>query len=139
MALPLMKTERQERALEFVQSQGRATVTELSLALTVSESTVRRDLRELAEDGRLRRTHGGALKADVAAVEGPIIQRAKEQLDQKRRIAKAAAELTRDGETLLLGSGTTTLEVARALVGQKKVTVVTNALNIAELLSTDPT
>ncbi len=138
MPTNLLKRERQHRILQFVQENAQATVSELRQRFQVSEATVRRDLEELSENGSLRRTHGGALRGDPAAPELPIHQRASENAAEKQRIGQAAANLLVDGETVYIGSGTTTLEVARALKGNRRITVITNALNVANALAGDP-
>jgi len=131
----MLKVERQERISRFIKDNKRATVAELSKLFGVSGATIRRDLEELDERGVIRRAHGGAVVVERAAPEPPIIQRMTENEEEKRRIGRAAAELVRDGETVFLGSGTTTLEVARNLVDRKNLTVITNALNIANLFA----
>ncbi|MBC7225596.1 MAG: DeoR/GlpR transcriptional regulator, partial [Anaerolineae bacterium] len=80
-------------------------------------------------------THGGAIALERAAPEPPVVLRMAECQEEKARIGRAAAELVRDGETIFLGSGTTTLEVARNLGHKKDLTVITNALNIANQLA----
>jgi len=134
----MLKVERQERILRFIKENKRATVAELSKLFGVSEATIRRDLEELDKQGVIKRAHGGAVVVERAAPEPPIIQRMTENIEEKRRIGQAAAELVRDGETVFLGSGTTTMEVARNLVDRNDLTVITNALNIANLLAGKP-
>lgn len=111
---------------------------ELSERFGVSPATVRRDLDALEDEGVIRRSHGGAVVAERATPEPPIIQRMMENEEEKRRIGQAAAKLIQDGETIFLGSGTTTFEVARHLTGKKNLTVITNALNIVNLLADQP-
>lgn len=135
---PLLKRERHKRIRQIIEENGRATVAELSTIFGVSEATIRRDLEELDSLGLIQREHGGALRSAPSFTEPPILQRVTEQEAEKRRIGRAAARLVRDGETIFLGSGTTTLEVARNLEGMKNLTVITNALNIAiELLNSE--
>jgi DeoR/GlpR family transcriptional regulator of sugar metabolism len=129
-----VKSERHRRIRQIVEDNGRATVTELSSILEVSEATIRRDLEELDHLGWVQREHGGALRADFSATEPPVLQRVTEQEAEKRRIGRAATKLIKDGETIFLGSGTTTLEIARNLEGMESLTVITNALNIANEL-----
>jgi DeoR/GlpR family transcriptional regulator of sugar metabolism len=126
----LLKGERHKRIRRLIEDNGRATVAELSVLFGVSEATIRRDLEEMDERGWIRREHGGALCADRATAEPPILQRVAEQESEKRRIGRAAAQLVQDGETIFIGSGTTTLEVARNLGAVENLTVITNALNI---------
>jgi DeoR/GlpR family transcriptional regulator of sugar metabolism len=130
MALPL-KEERQQQILEAVQSNRQVTVAELSHQFGVSEVTIRRDLRELADQGVLRRAHGGAVAAAPASPEAPVIRRMIQAESCKECIGRAAAALVSDGESVLIGSGSTTTYVARHLVDRKDLTVVTNALTVA--------
>jgi DeoR/GlpR family transcriptional regulator of sugar metabolism len=134
----LLREERKRKISQFVVENKKATVTELSELFGVSESTIRRDLEELDEQGVIQRAHGGAVVVERAAPEPPIIQRTTENEEKKRRIGEATAGLVRDGETVFLGSGTTTLEVARHLVNRNNLTVITNALNIANLFAGKP-
>jgi DeoR/GlpR family transcriptional regulator of sugar metabolism len=131
----MLSYERRERIRQLVDSRQGASVVELSRVLGVSSSTIRRDLERLEQEGRLQRAHGGAT---AAAAEPPVLQRTLEHAAEKRQIARAAADLVRDGETVFLSSGTTTLEVARCLRGCQGLTVLTNALNIAQVLADDP-
>lgn len=107
----------------------------LSKALGVSPATVRRDLTELEKQGLIRRTHGGALPLSGTSFEPSLGQKAAEQVEEKRRIGMAAASLVRDGETIILDAGTTTVEIARALSARRDLTVVTNSLAIAAELA----
>jgi DeoR family transcriptional regulator of aga operon len=130
------KTERLGRILELLARDGTVTVTELATELGVSDATVRRDLQALGEQRLLERAHGGAV-AHGTAHELPVRYRTGRS-DEKRRIARAAAELVRDGVAIGLTGGTTTTEVARMLVARQGLTVVTNALNIAVELAVRP-
>jgi len=134
----LLREERKRKISQFIKQNKKGTVAELSKLFGVSESTIRRDLEQLDEQGVIQRAHGGAVIAEPAAPEPPIIQRMAENTEEKRRIGRAAAELIRDAETVFLGSGTTTLEVARNLVEKDNLTLITNALNIANLFAGRP-
>ena len=131
----LLKGERHKHIRRVINENGYATVAELSAVFGVSEATIRRDLEELAKLGWIQREHGGALRTDQASTEPPVLQRATEQAAEKRRIGRAASQLIKDGDTIFLGSGTTTLEVARNLKNREGLTVITNALNIANELA----
>ncbi len=132
----LLKEERQRLILESMQASGRATVYELSRRYNISEVTIRRDLSELAQNGKIRRTHRGALLLENGPIEPPVIQRMVQEDTCKACIGKAASALVKDGESIFLGSGSTTIYVARHLGNCKNLTVVTNALNIASELAT---
>jgi DeoR/GlpR family transcriptional regulator of sugar metabolism len=126
----LLPPERKREIAKFIDDAGTATVDELKDRFGVSGSTIRRDLRELNEDGRILRAHGGAVATRPRTPEPPIIERMPEHGEEKKRIGRATADLVQDGETVFLGSGTTTLEVARSLVDRTDLTVITNALNV---------
>lgn len=133
---PEFKEERLQRIVEAVRENGQVTVAELSHRFGVSDITIRRDLRELADRGALRRAHGGAVQVAPVSPEPPVIQRMQQGRDWKERIGRAAAALVDDGESVFIGSGSTTAYVARHLVDRKNLTVVTNTLNIATELAT---
>lgn len=132
--------QRRERIRQLIATRHEASVSELAKLLGASPSTIRRDLERLEEEGLLERRHGGAVAAGgaPAAPEPPVLQRAGEQAAEKRRIAQAAAGLIRDSETVFISGGTTTAEVAGLLRGRQGLTVLTNALNIAQPLLDDP-
>jgi DeoR/GlpR family transcriptional regulator of sugar metabolism len=136
----MLKKERQRRILEIVEHSGKAEVEQLANTLAVSVMTIRRDLTELDELGFIERVHGGALlpRSKNAGEELPVIERSKEKLEIKERIGKAVADLIKDGERIFLGSGSTTAAIATALLKHRNLTVITNALNIANILMPAP-
>jgi DeoR family transcriptional regulator of aga operon len=123
--------------LDRLGETGSVDVDDMAAALAVSGSTVRRDLRVLEERGLLERTHGGAVGLD-RAFELPLRVRGGQHRLEKLRIARAAAALVGDGATIGLTGGTTTTEVARRLADVDRLTVVTNAINIAAELAIRP-
>lgn len=133
-----LSLERHAQIAQLIETQGRATVEELSARFGVSEATIRRDLEKLDAQGAVRRTHGGAVAVLRAAPEPPVLRRADEHAAEKQQIGATAAQLVADGDTIILGSGTTTPEVARHLGGKRNLKVITNALNIALLLANQP-
>jgi DeoR family transcriptional regulator of aga operon len=127
---------REERILRALQQAGSVSVEELVRHLDTSVATVRRDLHELESRGLLRRTHGGAILVEPLFYEpfkhdSSFQEQIERHADQKRRIAAAAAELVRDGETISLTAGTTTTEVIRNIRHRTGITVVTNTVNVA--------
>ena len=128
-------TDRQIQILQLLERQQRLSVAELCATFEVSEATARRDLESLASQGKLQRVHGGAIVLTQAPPEQPILQRQNELADEKIRIGQAAAALVQAGETVFLGSGTTVLEVARALRGRRELTVLTNSLPVVNALA----
>jgi DeoR/GlpR family transcriptional regulator of sugar metabolism len=127
----MLNRYRQQQIAQLVNERRQITVSELSQHFGVSEATIRRDLELLDSWGEVQRTHGGAVAIDHAASGPPIVSRVVEHEEEKKRIGRAAAQLIPDGMTVFLGSGTTTLEVARNLQDRGSLTVITNALNIA--------
>jgi len=131
------QSERVGAIVERISASGSVSVAELATALEASPATIRRDL-ELLEDQRLlTRTHGGAVAHGVL-YELPIRYKSARHQDEKRRIAAEAASRVADGGAIGLSGGTTTTEVARALVDRARLTVVTNALNIASEVAIRP-
>jgi DeoR/GlpR family transcriptional regulator of sugar metabolism len=133
----MLAETRRQRLLDLITRQGFATLDELVRVLAVSESTIRRDLEVLDLAGSIKRTHGGAVYTGEVRLMPPFDERTGTAAAEKRAIGQTAAALLQDGDTVLLDGGTTTLEVARALLG-RRVQVVTNSLPIAQLLASSP-
>jgi DeoR/GlpR family transcriptional regulator of sugar metabolism len=123
--------------LDAMQRDGEIQVHDLADDLGCSEMTIRRDLDALERDGVVRRVHGGAVRVQLRRDELPYSVRALEAIDAKQRIGRAVAELCADGETVIVDSGTTALEVARALHG-RPVTVLPLGLRALLELADDP-
>lgn len=103
----------------------------------VSSSTIRRDLTELAREGHVIRTYGGALDTGHS-VERTLSEKDASYADEKNAVARAAAELVRDGEVVLLDAGTTTGRLARHLANRSGLTVVTNGLTVLLAFAESP-
>jgi DeoR family transcriptional regulator of aga operon len=131
--------ERRQHVLSLIQRDGRVLVSELSESLGISSLTVRKDLDYLDSRGLAQRTHGGALAPQSTTMLDPSLkEKEQHQVKEKQRIAAAATKLIKEGQCVLLDSGTTTTAIARAIRKFSHLTVVTNALNIAaELSDTD--
>lgn len=127
----MLLDQRRDEILQLIEKKGFASLQELVSHLGASESTVRRDLEYLDEIGQVRRTRGGAAYTGEHIT--PFEDRHQKNLREKQRIARVVAEQIPEGTAVLLDGGTTTLEVARCLVG-KPLQVVTNSLPIANLL-----
>jgi DeoR family transcriptional regulator of aga operon len=134
----LLVEERRRLIVDLVEQQGRATVEELATRFGTSAVTIRADLDALARNSAIARSHGGALPMAAAAThDTPLNIKETRWHAQKLRIGEAAAKMIRDGETIILDSGSTTVEIARQIRHMKfeSLTVITNALNIAMELS----
>jgi DeoR/GlpR family transcriptional regulator of sugar metabolism len=129
----MLAEERRSKILEVVNARGSVSVNDLHRSLDVSQETIRRDITKLSSDGRLRKTHGGALALDHAE---PIFEeRMAVNIEGKRAIGKIAADMVTDDCSVLIDSGTTTLCLAEFLVERRKLTIYTNDMHIAQRLS----
>lgn len=131
----MLARDRHRRILELLERDGSLTNTQLAEELDVSIMTVRRDLNELEHRGLMQRVHGGAQAIGEPDVGYSL--RSRRDMGAKRAIGRTAAELVRDGETIYLDAGTTTIEIARCLHRRefRHLKVVTHAVNIATELS----
>ena len=131
----MLLDQRRGIILKVIEQQGFVSLQDLAERVRASESTVRRDLEHLDRIGQIRRTRGGAayVGESITAFE----ERSGRELGRKQGVAQAAANLIESGEAVLLDGGTTTLEVARKLIG-KSLQVVTNSLPIINLLVNQP-
>jgi DeoR family transcriptional regulator of aga operon len=131
---------RLSRILERLAAGERVRVEDLIKGTGMSAATIRRDLRRLQGGGFVRRDHGGVLLAGSPAFEAffddPDFRDQVQHLSaEKRRIGAAAAALVRDGQTIAIAPGTTAAQIARSLQSRARLTIVTNALNVAMDLS----
>jgi len=132
----LLNEERRRGILGILQRDGRVLVKDLARHFRISQITIRKDLEFLDGQGVIQRTHGGALPVQTGALLDPTL-REKEKLHRKEKalIARAAALLVEEGQSVVLDSGTTTTAVARRLKDMARLTVITNAINIAAELA----
>jgi DeoR family glycerol-3-phosphate regulon repressor len=130
-------TFRQNDILEIAQSEGRVSVDDLSARLGISVQTIRKDLAQLADAGKLERVHGGAVLpsgvTNIGYAERQELNRAA-----KAQIAKLCAADIPDNASVFLNIGTSTEAVARALRAHRNLMVVTNNINIAQILAANP-
>lgn len=126
--------QRQDKIVEIVRKNERASVEELARLLNISRETIRRDLTELAKSGRVHKIHGGATLPRTFG-EGSFQQRLSDNADAKARIAQTAVSLFSPGETLFIDTGSTTLYFAEALSKISGLTIVTNSSEIARIVS----
>ncbi|MEU8946860.1 DeoR/GlpR family DNA-binding transcription regulator [Streptomyces sp. NPDC048489] len=132
-----MATDRLRQITEAVREAGRAGVAELAELTGASEMTIRRDLEVLAAQGVLERYRGGARSLLLRGDEPPFALRSQDGLEAKRRIATEAARLIADGESVVVDSGTTCLEVARTLK-DRRLTVMPLSLHAVNALTDGP-
>lgn len=128
-------SKRHRDILRLVEREGTIAIADLAAALGVSLETVRRDLKPLDRDGAVIKMHG-AVSLPSAIGEAPFEKRMRENADAKRAIAAMVASTIRDGESVMLDTGTTTSFLARELLKHRRLTVVTNSSDIARTLAT---
>lgn len=130
-----MLSKRHEEIVRLLETAGSQTISALAEALDVSLETIRRDVKPLEESGLLVRTHGAVGLAGQLG-EAPFQRRMRENAEAKRAIARAVAATIRDGEAVMLDTGTTTSFLARELVRHRRLTIITNSSDIARTLAT---
>lgn len=139
----MLKEERQQYILDEIRKNNKVLSSELSISLNVSEDTIRRDLRELSDSGKIRRVHGGAVKnanVDVSSEVSSYIPFSYEDREvyskaKKEIIADKAISLIKDDLVILIDGGTTNLEIIKKLPADLKATIITNCLPIATNLA----
>lgn len=136
--LPDVVAQRHRRILDMARGTGSVAVEALATELAVTPQTIRRDLNLLAERALLSRVHGGAV---VTSGVDNLDRAARRHVaaEAKAAIGAAAAALVPDGASLFINIGTTTEAIARALTGHRHLLVVTNNLNVADILANVPT
>ena len=133
----MLTSQRKQHILDVLRRDGQVIAKQLSQELGLSEDTIRRDLRELAQEGQLQRVHGGALPASPAVVD--FAGREELAVDAKRAIGKAAAQLIKEGQVIFVDGGTTAVQLVRHLPRGLRATVVTHSARIAVELVDHPT
>ena len=130
--------ERLNSILEMISYSGRVTVKELSEAFNISLVTIRKDLKQLEKEGRVVRTHGGAISSEEISNHVPFEKRKIKNLEKKKRIGEKAASLISSGDLIFIGASTTTVEMCPFLSDIKNLTVITNSIDIAYSLGKAP-
>jgi DeoR family transcriptional regulator of aga operon len=126
---------RRVKILNLLEEQNHIQIVKLSALFNVSDVTIRNDLSHLEQKGLLIRTRGGAIKQQRVGLDFRLSEKASQRYAEKQRIGKKAREYVNNGDTIILDSGTTTLEVGKNLADIEKLTVITNAINIAAVLA----
>lgn len=132
----MLTDQRKQYILDRLQREGQVVAKTLAQALALSEDTIRRDLRELAQEGLLQRVHGGALPASPAVADFPGRQQIAPLA--KQVIGYAAAHLIQPGQVVILDGGTTAVQIARQLPTTLRATIVTHSPSVAVELAQHP-
>lgn len=131
----MVHSKRHGEILRLLGEEGTITIASLAERLGVSPETVRRDVKPLVDDGSVLKMHGAVGLSSMVG-EAPFERRMRENAEAKRLIARMVAATIRDGEAIMLDTGTTTSVLARELLGHRRLTVVTNSSDIARTLAT---
>lgn len=127
-------SRRRSDILNLLQDEGSISISELAHKLGVSLETVRRDVKLLTDDGSVIKMHGSiGLPSHLG--EAPFERRMRENADEKRMVARDVASTIRNGDSIMMDTGTTTSFLARELLQHRDLTVVTNSYDIARTLS----
>ncbi|KKK38184.1 hypothetical protein WQ57_10285 [Mesobacillus campisalis] len=130
-----LMSEREKAIMKELEYKTKISVTDLAVKLNVTPETIRKDLNVLEEKKKLRRIRGGAVPYAGISSEPPFLRKVSIAHFQKQLIGEKAAAFIRDGETIALAAGSTTLNIARSMKDVKNVTIVTNSLAAAEILN----
>lgn len=131
----MLAIDRRRKIMSLLQANHSVMVPELSKLFTVTEETIRRDLESLEKEGLLKRTHGGAVLNESINVEMPLNIREVTNIEGKQAIGLKVADFIEDGDTIMLDSSSTALQVAKQIKTKKKITVITNSVKVALELS----
>jgi DeoR/GlpR family transcriptional regulator of sugar metabolism len=130
----VFQEERLEKILSLLDQGNRLVTKDLPEMFNTTSVTIRKDLAILEQRGLLKRTHGGAIRTKQLFPGLALTEKEKINQEEKMRIAKKAAKLISDGDTIILDSGSTTSLIAKEIKDRKDITVITNAINIANVL-----
>ncbi|HEY4326417.1 MAG TPA: DeoR/GlpR family DNA-binding transcription regulator [Mucilaginibacter sp.] len=134
----MLPNQRRDKILELLKEDGSAKVIDLARIFKVTEVTIRQDLEKLEKDGLVLREHGGAYLKNIEDQVRTFSLSHQDNMDKKELIAIKCLEYIESGDSIILDSGSTTTEIAKKLKGFKNLTVITNAINIAMMLGTEP-
>jgi len=131
--------KRQNEILAAVKSSGACSIVELATQLKVSDETIRRNVKPLVRDGLIEKVHGGIVLNQNLEPEPPFERRMNKQIEEKKLISTLLTDIIKDGDSIMLDTGSTTAYVARALGERHNLSVVTNCTEIARTLARGPT
>ncbi len=134
----LLPNQRREKIIDLLREDGSAKVAELASIFKVTDVTIRQDLEKLEQKGLIIKEHGGAFLKNAQDSVQKIELMNKDHMELKSLIGKHCLNYIEDGDTIILDSGSTTTEIAKQLSGFHNLTVITNALNIALILGSQP-
>ena len=134
----MLAIERKNAILLSLSQRGKVLVGDLSREFGVTKETIRRDLDKLEEDGLAKKTYGGAVKNNNFNLDLPFHVRKQTNMESKQYIASVIGSMINDGDYIMLDSSTTALCVIRSILQKKKITLITNSIEILLELSNKP-
>lgn len=134
----MLAIERRNEITNILTARGKVIVSELAKEFSVTEETIRRDLDRLEKDGIATKTYGGAVSGGAAAADLPYRIRLGVNVEKKKAVAEKIAALISDGQRIMLDASSTAIYVVRALKSKKKLTVITNSVEILLELADKP-
>lgn len=134
----MLAIERRNAILTKLSMEGKVVVSDLSKEFDVTEETIRRDLEKLDNDGLAKKTYGGAVKVENFNTDLPFHIRKQSNVESKQKIATIIADMIKDGDYLMLDASTTALNVVKAILNLKRITIITNSIEILLELCNKP-
>lgn len=134
----MLAIERRNAILAKLSLEGKVVVSDLAREFEVTEETIRRDLEKLDKDGLARKTYGGAVKNENFNIDLPFHVRKQTNVESKRVIAAMISDMIHDGDYIMLDSSTTALYVIKNILDRKKITLITNSIEILIELCNKP-
>ena len=134
----MLAIERRNAILAKLSIEGKVVVSDLAAEFSVTEETIRRDLDKLDREGLARKTYGGAVKNESFNIDLPFHVRKQSNVESKQKIAAAIGSMIKDGDYIMLDSSTTALYVIKNILDRKKITLITNSVEILFELCNKP-
>ena len=134
----MLAIERRNAILAKLSIEGKVVVSDLAAEYSVTEETIRRDLDKLDREGLARKTYGGAVKNESFNIDLPFQVRKQSNVESKQKIAAAIGSMIKDGDYIMLDSSTTALYVIKNILDRKKITLITNSVEILFELCNKP-
>ncbi len=134
----MLAIERRNAILAKLSTEGKVVVSDLSNEFNVTEETIRRDLEKLDRDGLARKTYGGAVKNENFNIDLPFHIRKQTNVENKHKIAEKISEMIKDGDYIMMDASTTALYVIKKILDRKRITLITNSIEILIELCNKP-
>ncbi len=134
----MLAIERRNAILAHLSVEGKVVVSDLSREFSVTEETIRRDLEKLDQDGLAKKTYGGAVKVDNFNIDLPFHVRKQSNITRKQKIGYLVADMVQDGDYIMVDASSTALNVIKSILHKKKITLITNSIEILIELCNKP-